>query len=88
MLSPDTSVPANDLETPMNEVLTLLLSISEDPTVDFTLRLSALKAMAQFECPTTTEGHERLEAIEARVTATVPDRPDWRSPFGCRFSPN
>ncbi len=88
MLSPDTSVPANDLETPMNDVLTLLLSISEDPTVDFTYRLSALKAMARFVGPTTSEGDEQLEAIETRVTATVPDRSDWRSPVGCRFSPN
>lgn len=73
MLSPDTSVPANDLETPMNDVLTLLLSISEDPTVDFTYRLSALKAMAQIEDRTSTEDRDIHEAVNAH-TATAEQR--------------
>lgn len=88
MLSPDTSVPANDLETPMNDVLTLLLSISEDPTVDFTYRLSATKAMAQIEGRTAPNGAESHDALEAHVTAAVSGRSVWSILGGYPISPN
>ena len=72
----------------MNDVLALLLSISEDPTVDFTYRLSALKALTQIEGRTTADGVEPLDVVVAATTASAQDRSAWCIPGGHRFSPN
>lgn len=88
MLSPDTSVPANDLETPMNDVLTLLLSISEDPTVDFTYRLSALKAMGQLGDQVSTDCCETRGSVDAPATLVPLVQPAWSFPGRLRFSAN
>ena len=72
----------------MNDVLALLLSISEDPTVDFTYRLSALKALTQIEGQTTADGVEHLDVVAAQTTATAQDWSAWWVSGGHRFSPN
>ncbi len=72
----------------MNDVLALLLSISEDPTVDFTYRLSALKALTQIEGRTTADGVEHLDVVAAQTTATAQDWSAWWVSGGHRFSPN
>ena len=72
----------------MNDVLALLLSISEDPTVDFTYRLSALKALTQIEGRTTADGVEQLENLELQPQAVATDRKSWCLLGGYRFSPN
>ena len=72
----------------MNNVLALLLSISEDPTVDFTYRLSALKALTQLEGRTVGDGVESRDSMEMQTGAGAPDQSVWCLPAGHRFSPN
>lgn len=72
----------------MNDVLALLLSISEDPTVDFTYRLSALKAMAQFNGRDSTDWCEPGTSVDASTKSVKSDQPVCSLPGTHRFSVN
>ena len=79
---------ANSLEAHMNDVLALLLSINEDPTVDFTYRLSALKALRQIEGRIEADTIGSRDSVEAHTTAVALDQSTWCLPAGHRFSQN
>lgn len=72
----------------MNDVLALLLSISEDPTVDFTYRLSALKALTQIEGRIEADTIGSRDSVETQIQAATPDQSAWCILAGRRFSPN
>ena len=72
----------------MNDVLALLLSISEDPTVDFTYRLSALKALKQRGGRIVADTGEQMNALDVRVTTMGSDRSSLGWDVRHRFSPN
>lgn len=72
----------------MDDVLGLLLSISEDPTVDFTYRLSALKALKQREGRIVVDTGEQWNARDVRETTMGSDRSSLGWDVRHRFGPN